>query len=169
VAGSATGAAVWRDPDVVKAWLAVAAWGALIIWASGRSFAADRSADWIGGLLRLIWGDVGPETLRMANKMVRKAGHFVEYAGLGLLVFRAMRCTRRDWPLGGWAAFAVGFALVLGIADETRQSFLPERTGRLHDVAIDLVGASTAVAVASAAVRRREAVSSQARPERARM
>jgi VanZ family protein len=78
---------------------------------------------------------------------VRKMAHVIEYAILALLWFRAL--TRaRSLPLGLAAAGA--FAICVGWAalDETHQYFVPGRTGRVEDVAIDAAGSLAALAVA---------------------
>lgn len=72
---------------------------------------------------------------------IRKAGHVVGYGLLSILLFRAWRETLPSssgarWAMR-WAGIAVvGTALVASL-DEWHQSFLPSRTGTVHDVVLD--------------------------------
>ena len=96
---------------------------------------------------------------------VRKAGHFSEYAVLGLLTFatlrqvqalrvsQALRNARKIVPA---AAGAVTIAFVYACFDEFHQLFVAGRSGQPFDVGIDTAGALVAVAIAAAVVRMRE-------------
>ena len=61
------------------------------------------------------------------------------------------------------AVVAVGLAMTCAIVDETRQSFVPTRTGTPRDVALDVCGASTAALLMASAQRRRGSVEASAR------
>jgi VanZ family protein len=78
--------------------------------------------------------------------------HAINYSVLGVLLI---------WALAGgeWAAMtrplmlsAVVLAVLLGIADEFHQSFIPGRDPSLHDVLADAVGASIGACVAAVVV-----------------
>ena len=96
---------------------------------------------------------------------VRKAGHFSEYAVLGLLTFatlrqvqalrvsQALQGVRRIAPA---AAGAVAIAFVYACFDEFHQLFVAGRSGQPFDVGVDTAGALAAVAIAVAAARMRE-------------
>jgi VanZ family protein len=105
----------------------------------------------------LIFGRVDPSVLLLINGVLRKSGHFIGYAILSLLVFLALKHTHRDrlqpvlqrswgsffrdiWQFD-WAVIAILFTLMTAALDEIHQSFLPSRTGRWQDVAIDTSGA----------------------------
>lgn len=68
--------------------------------------------------------------------LVKKSLHALAYAILGLLWLRALRETALRHP-AAWA-FAIGVAYAL--SDEWHQRFVPGRSGRLLDVAIDVLG-----------------------------
>jgi len=76
----------------------------------------------------------------------QKTGHFVEYAILAVLVYRALRCGHQFTPRRA-ALFAALIAAGYGVTDEFHQSFVPGRFCKLHDMAIDASGAVVAVAV----------------------
>lgn len=71
--------------------------------------------------------------------LMRKAGHFTEYAVLGFLVRRAFVAVfQRRW-------FELGLLLVacFALLDEFHQSFVPSRTASIYDSAIDVAGGLT--------------------------
>lgn len=73
--------------------------------------------------------------------MVRKLGHFVEFAILGVLagLLFGGRCKRL--PAG--LLFAAMTGVITALCDETIQLFVAGRTGRIQDVWIDIAGAFT--------------------------
>lgn len=76
-----------------------------------------------------------------------KTAHAALYAGLGLLVARALaggfgrRVTART------AALAVAFCAVYGLSDEIHQLFVPRRQFDLEDLAADVAGGGLGVAL----------------------
>jgi VanZ family protein len=87
------------------------------------------------------------------------AAHAINYAVLGVLLIWAR--AGGDWsamtiPL---IASAVVLAVLLGIADEFHQSFIPGRDASVQDVVADAVGAAAGACVAAVvvAIRRRQA------------
>ena len=84
-------------------------------------------------------GEVGEELEKRISLLVRKAAHFVEFAGLGLCLggLAAALERLRGYPVWGWMLFA---SLLVGVLDELIQSF----TGRhsaVGDVLLDFSGA----------------------------
>ena len=74
---------------------------------------------------------------------IDKLAHFVEYAILGGLIFRALR-----WSGGGRRlCWILTLILVAGLAagDETLQGFVPGRTKSLGDWASDCVGSAAGI------------------------
>ncbi len=86
-----------------------------------------------------------------------KDAHGVLYAGLGLLILRAL--ARADWRRVSIATVLAAIALsaAYGASDEFHQRFVPGRTADLADLAADTLGASVAAGLAwlVAVVRRR--------------
>lgn len=75
-----------------------------------------------------------------------KDAHALLYAGLGLLIVRALTgagARRVTWWL---AVTAVLAATLYGLSDETHQLFVPLRTFDLKDLAADAAGASLGTA-----------------------
>jgi VanZ family protein len=104
-----------------------------------------------------IFGRIDSRVVVLLNSILRKSGHFIGYAILSLLVFRALKYTQkarlrivlqRRWGIFfrdlwqfEWALIAVLFTVITAAFDEVHQAFLPSRTGRWQDVAIDTAGA----------------------------
>jgi len=138
--------------EIARAWLWVVAWIAVVqIFASG-SFSASETSRFIGPLLRWLFPNADAESVATAHFAIRKAGHLVEYAILALLTLRALRSSF-DRPLAWLAAASLVLALVVAVVDESRQAAAANRTGALSDVALDIAGAASALALAGTARR----------------
>jgi VanZ family protein len=118
------------------------------------------SANTFGLLYQLctaVFGHINPRVLSELNEILRKCGHFSGYAILSWFVFLALKRTQRDrlrpylprrwgslfrdiWR-SDWALIAVLFTLIAASLDEIHQTFIPSRTGRWQDIAIDTAGA----------------------------
>jgi VanZ family protein len=119
---------------LIKLWLPVVIWAAIILSASNDSFSADET----GGLLERLFGREMPHAVNVA---VRKAGHLLAYGILGALAFRANRRL----------AVAFGVVLLVAVIDESNQGMTRLRTGSAWDVLLDLAGAALAIIVFPAA------------------
>ena len=102
--------------SVLRLWLPVVAWAALIFALSSVPDLGTGLGGW--------------------DLVLRKLAHAAEYAVLGALLVRALG--------GPWVAVALGVAYA--ISDEIHQSFVPGRAGSPLDVALDAVGVAAGVA-----------------------
>jgi VanZ family protein len=138
--------------EITLAWLWVVAWIAIVqIFASG-SFAASETSRFIGPLLRGLFPGADPVSVEGAHFAIRKVAHFVEYAILALLALRAFRLSF-ERPFAGLGAASLALALAVAVVDEWRQAVSADRTGALSDVALDITGAASALALAGVARR----------------
>ena len=119
-----------------KLWLPVLAWMIFIFIGSTDLLSASHTSRFIGPFLRFFAPDVTDATIGSVQLVVRKCGHFTEYAILAALLCRAFRSH-------ALRATAVAFfiAAVNAALDEFHQSFVASRTGSWWDVAIDCLGA----------------------------
>jgi VanZ family protein len=151
--------------DILKAWLPVALWMALMFVGSTDLLSAEHTSRFLTPLLRWLKPDISPYALAEAHLMVRKLGHVMEYAILTGLLFRAWR----GIIAGFWARAAVAFlpAMIFALTDEYHQAFIPSRTSSLGDVLIDYLGAFTGILICRAIhqVTRRDAANTGG-PER---
>jgi VanZ family protein len=142
---------------LVRNWWPVALWLAIIRLESTDYASAGNTFSLLYRIYTSIFGRVDFRLLLMINEILRKSGHFIGYAILSALVFMALKHTHRDrlhlvlqrtwgtffrdtWQFD-WALIAVLFSLITASLDEIHQLFLPSRTGRWQDVAIDTSGA----------------------------
>ncbi len=142
---------------LVKNWWPVALWLAIIRLESTDYASAGNTFSLLYRIYISIFGRVDFRLVLLINEILRKSGHFIGYAILSVLVFLALKHTHHDrlqpllqrtwgtffrdtWQFD-WAVIAVLVSLIAASLDEIHQSFLPSRTGRWQDVAIDTCGA----------------------------
>ena len=130
-----------EDPHhVLKAWIAAILWLIVICIESTAYLSAHNTSRLIFPVLHYLFG-MSWEAFQPWHFLMRKGGHVFGYGLLSILLFRAWRETL---PVAGnpfwtfrWANISVlGTALVASL-DEWHQSFLPSRTGTVHDVILD--------------------------------
>ena len=110
----------------LKSWIPVILWSALILSAANDEFSNANTRGW----LERIFG--APQ---LVNNIVRKGGHVVGYAILGLLAWRARRTLL--------AALLV--VAIVAITDESMQAMTLMREGSPFDVMLDTCGALLAL------------------------
>ncbi len=71
--------------------------------------------------------------------------HIMEYALLNFLIFFAIDKTS-DIPFLWKAVYSVAVTMMYGLTDELHQVFVPGRSGRLIDIAANLIGCAAAQA-----------------------
>jgi VanZ family protein len=103
--------------SLLRLWLPVVAWAALIFALSSVPDLGTGLGGW--------------------DLVLRKIAHAAEYAVLGALLLRAT----------GRAGLAVALGTLYAASDEIHQSFVPGRSGRPLDVAIDALGVVCGVLV----------------------
>lgn len=114
------------------------------------------SSEYTGRLLYWLWtsllGEPDEATFDIVHHALRKTGHFVGYAILSWLIFRALRAVWRNrqaiisrgrdyfWQLR-WSVMGIAGTAFVASLDEIHQAFNPARTSRWQDVVIDSSGA----------------------------
>ena len=92
-------------------------------------------------VFRLFSPDVSAAAIEIPYIVIRKSIHFVEYAILTLLMFRAFRGEGiKKWDLR-WAIYSGVIAIGYGFLDEFLQTFVPTRNGSVFDSVINSAGA----------------------------
>lgn len=128
-------------PTGVRGWLR--AWAPALAWF---------------GLISLLSAQPG---LRVSDDPgtdlpLRRLAHLAVFGVLALLVLHALGGVRGRLR-GGLprALVALGCVTVLGGIDELHQAFVPDRSGRVADVALDAAGGALAIGAALVVARRR--------------
>ena len=147
----------------VNKWMPAFVWMILIFLGSSDALSAEHTSRFIVPFLRWLDPNISPVAIAQIHMMIRKLGHFTEYAILAALLWRGLR---GSFPASGRAIVAfVAFLVAAGFAasDEFHQSFVPTRTASVRDVMIDGVGALVAVSLCALLASRRNAVGVPAR------
>ncbi|MFQ5926906.1 MAG: VanZ family protein [Terriglobia bacterium] len=131
-------------PKLLRYWLPVIAWAALILTLSTGAFQHGRTLPLLRSLLQFLIPDLSPATLALLHTLLRKGVHMAEYFVLGFLLWRAFRADATARWRPRWSLAALALSLALAALDELHQSFEPTRTGALLDVGIDTAGAALA-------------------------
>jgi VanZ family protein len=90
------------------------------------------------------------QTVELVHHTIRKSAHAVEYAVLGVLIWRlvhssaALASHRPAWHY----RFTLMLAALYAASDETHQIFVPGRQPAVTDVLLDTCGAALGLAVA---------------------
>jgi VanZ family protein len=141
-------------PGALARWGPVAAWAALIFFASTSWFSGSHTESALRPFLVWLFPGATAHRIDEIHAGIRKLGHFTEYAVFGWLIMRALR-DARGWQLHH-ALLAIALAGTYAVSDELHQVFVPGRTAAIGDVLIDMLGAATAqLLIALAWLRRR--------------
>ena len=120
-------------------------WACTIWMLGGDDFSSAATSRGILDWLRWFTDDLDPRSRYRLLVGIRKSAHFIEYAVLALLTFRAALISTGRSQLATAAWVALFLVAILAAADEARQAFSPVRTGSPYDVMIDLAGGALAV------------------------
>lgn len=131
----------------------LARYGPLALWATLIFIGSTDllSAANTGGVLvrPVLWlfPHLSEGTLKIFQFVVRKAGHFTEYAILALLAARAFRTSSRELLRNRWFWASLLLIVVYSLSDEFHQSFYPSRTASIYDSMIDSFGGLVALTI----------------------
>jgi VanZ family protein len=152
----------WRE------WAAGIVWLILIAIESTPWLSFQNTGHLLYQVVSSLLGSANASEISFVNAAMREVGHVTGYGVLSWLLFRAWRATLRSPDGPGWAISwsAVAFVMTAGVAslDEWHQTFLPSRTGSIHDVYLDSAAALIAQLLIFAFLRRRRSRREQAQP-----
>jgi len=122
-------------------------WLGLIAFASTAGFSASNTSMFIRPLLKWLFPGHSEAELTSLHVLVRKAGHFFEYAVLAFFARRAFISSTHLFIRRRWFELALLLVVVNSFLDELHQSFVPSRTGSIYDSFIDIAGGLTVLIV----------------------
>jgi len=129
-----------RKSEAVKAWIAAGLWLIVIAIESTSYLSSQNTSRVLYPVLHFLFG-MDWERFDYWHFYIRKAGHVLAYGTLSILLFRALRATAPGaikplWTVR-WSIFAILGTAVVASLDEWHQTFIPSRTGSIHDVLLD--------------------------------
>lgn len=125
-------------------WMPVLFWMGLIFLFSTGLGSMGTSSRLLGPFLDLLFPWASPESRFGIQVGIRKTCHFVEYAVLTLLIWRALvhqgRRFNTEWRFRP-VVLAALLSCLYAVTDELHQTFVANRSGSIVDVMIDATGA----------------------------
>jgi len=122
-------------------------WAALIFIGSSNLLSSSNTSMFLVRPLHWLLPQASDTTLRVLHFIIRKAGHFTEYAILALLAARAFRTSSRELLRSRWFWASLFLVFAYSLTDEFHQSFVPSRTASIYDSTLDTLGGLTALAL----------------------
>jgi VanZ family protein len=128
-------------------------YGPVIIWAgaififSSSLFSGSNTSSVLRPLVLWVYPSATEPGLAFVHALIRKAGHFVEYAVLAVLAARAFRTSFRDFLRNHWFAVSLTLVALYALSDEFHQSLVSSRTASIYDCLIDTAGGLVALII----------------------
>jgi len=123
-----------RQPSAqLRKWTPIVIWAGAIFVFSTSGFSAANTSRFITLVVKWIVPSVSLLWLDLANGLIRKAAHFIEY---GILFWLLIRGPMKHRPLT-----AMLICVAYALTDEGHQLFVAGRTASMYDVALDSTGA----------------------------
>jgi VanZ family protein len=119
-------------------------WMGVIFFASTGEFSSSNTAILIQPL-RWLFPHMSDERLAFIHFLLRKAGHFTEYAILALFAARTFIGSSHEFLRRRWLVAALILISLYSLSDEYHQSFVASRTASIYDSMIDTIGGLTAL------------------------
>lgn len=132
-----------------KRWIMVVLMMAATMTLGTDLFSSENTQPIIRWIKRLLFGE-GPEqpAISTGEGLLRKSAHFLEYALLAYLWFRALQGDSTNQWKWSWFLFPLAATVFWASLDELQQGFIStQRTGSPWDVLIDSSGALTALII----------------------
>jgi VanZ family protein len=141
---------------ILRVWLPSVIWLAVIAIESTDLGSSAHTGRLLYPIFHFLFG-MNMARFSVWHAVIRKAGHFVGYFTLSVLLFRSWRATfprlSTQWCLQ-WATVALLSTALVATLDEWHQSFLPSRTSKVSDVILDTIAGLVAQIVLFAMLRR---------------
>ncbi|HEX8088417.1 MAG TPA: VanZ family protein [Blastocatellia bacterium] len=126
---------------IIKYWLPVLVMIGAMYYASTDIFSGENTRSVIEKLVLWLRPHTSERGLMKINYLARKAAHFIEYAILAALLFRAFRADSFvRWRIR-WALYSLLIVACWAALDEYHQTFTRTRGGSVRDSMLDCSGA----------------------------
>jgi VanZ family protein len=118
-------------------------WLVFISFASTSGFSAANTSQIFRPVILWLFPTLSESRLETLHFLVRKMGHFTEYAVLGFFAWRAFVTSSNEFIQRHWFQLGSGLVVFYALLDEFHQRFEPTRTGSIYDSGIDVAGGLT--------------------------
>jgi VanZ family protein len=150
-----------RQKQILKAWIPSLVWLTFIAIESTAWLSSNNTSRFLYPIFHFLTG-VTRQRFAVWNFYIRKSGHFAGYFTLSLLLFGSWRAALSEsgngkWSLR-WAWIAWLMTTFVATMDEWHQTFIPSRTGNVHDLMLDSGAALIAQLLVFAFLRIRQRV-----------
>jgi VanZ family protein len=140
-------------------WLPLLLWMCVIFGASTSLGAPNHTSRFVRPFLLWLDPHMSEETIDLLHHIIRKTAHAVEYAILGMCIWRVVSSSPKLAAASPARHFrmALLFAALYAASDETHQIFVPGREAAVLDVLLDTCGATAGITLAASLARLRKA------------
>lgn len=122
-------------------WVLVVLWMVgIFAFSSQKAIVSNRKSEFVIYVFQVLGLNLNNVFGNLANFIVRKVSHFLEYFILAVLLFNAVK---ENFKFKKLAVFLIIVVFLYSCSDEIHQLFVPGRTGRIRDVIIDTIGGIT--------------------------
>lgn len=132
-------------PSRLRRYVPLIGWMTLIYFASTGEFSAANTNLLVQPLLRWLFPNITNEGIATFHFLLRKCGHFSEYAILGFLAARAFIASSHAGFRRHWFVVSLVLISLYALSDEFHQSFVATRTASIYDSLIDMSGGFVAL------------------------
>lgn len=129
-------------------------WVALIFTFSTSSFSGKVTESYLDRILTFLWPGGYHGHIEILDHLIRKTAHIVEYAVLAALWLKAL-IKGSGFNYGKAVLVTTLVSLFCAAADEYHQSYLPDRTSSVADVALDLAAALLYLSIINIGIKKR--------------
>jgi VanZ family protein len=142
-----------------KYWLPLILWMVVIFSASTKLGSPANTSYFFRPLMHWLFPRMPEEKVEQIHFIVRKTAHFVEYAVLGVLAWRAVQFDPafEAFSTGRRFRLALLLCMLYAASDEFHQSFVPTRQAAVQDVLLDTCGSGFGLLATWGARRRHRA------------
>jgi len=140
---------------IIRYWLPVLIMIGAMYYASTDIFSGENTRNVIEKLVLWLRPHTSDRGLMKINYVVRKAAHFIEYAILAALLFRAFRADSFIRWRFRWALYSFFIVICWALLDEYHQTLTHTRGGSIRDSMLDCSGALFMLMVVALFNRRR--------------
>ncbi|HEX5410446.1 MAG TPA: VanZ family protein [Terriglobia bacterium] len=130
-------------------------WAGIIFDMSTRTFGASFSDHLLHDILAIFHLTVSPHAFASLATIMRKMGHFTEYAIFSIFLYHALGAGRRRVWNPRKALTCILLAGLYSMTDEFHQRFVPGRGPSILDCGFDTIGATLGMLIVYIAGKRR--------------